>query len=530
VRLVEEHLGETLRRGESLTLERWLSSLPDEVLRSRPRLCLAQAMLEWHRYRLDDVERLLRHVESTLEAEPELRQLEVPTEGGMVADARAAIALLRAQIAGVRGDGDREVEFAQAALVHLAENEQGPRFWARWLLVAAHWHRGRMQQAESGFAEMLAEGRAAPDPLPLMTTCYPLGGVQRVRGELGAALRTFREGLRFATEGGRLSPYHQCEAHIGIAQVLYARDELDAALRHATEAVTMGRQVVESLLLALGLDALAWIHQAMGDAEAALKIVDEAYGMLPATAARPMYPGEAWRARLLLALGRAGEAARWTEERGLTADDAVSYQLERDYLVLARVLLAGQEPVEALRLLERLHALAASQGRTESLIEIRALRSLALQSAGDHQGALTALAEALSLARPEGYVRVFADEGPPMAALLRSLVRARQRGRAAAVPPAARDHLNRVVGAFRAPAGHPEQPAAGAAGLLEPLTRRELEVLGLVAAGRPNREIAEELVVTLETVKKHLSHIFDKLGAANRSDAVARARELRLIP
>ena len=530
-RVVEEHLGDTMRRGESVILDQWLSWLPDEVVRSRPRLCLAQAMLEWHRYRLDNVERLLQQVEQALEVRPELREVEVPTEGGMVADAHAAIALLRAQVAGVRGDGERETEFARVALSHLAEREQGPRFWARWLLVAADWHRGRMQQAEAGFAEMLAEGRAAPDPQPLMTTCYPLGAVQRAQGALGAALSTFREGLRFATESGRFSPNLECEAHIGIAQVLYARNELDDALQHATEAVTLGRQVVESFLLALGLDAMAWIRQAMGDTEAALEVMDEAYGMLPATAvARHIYPGEAWRARLLLALGRAGEAARWTEERGLTADDAISYQRERDHLVLARVLLARPEPARAMQLLGRLDALAASQGRTESLIEIRALRALATHAGGDHQGALTALAEALALARPEGYVRVFADEGLPMAALLRSLVRARQRGRAAPVSPAAREHVNRVVGAFRPPVGHLEQPPAAASGLLEPLTRRELEVLGLVAVGRPNREIAGELVVTLETVKKHLSHIFDKLGAANRSEAVARARELRLIP
>jgi LuxR family maltose regulon positive regulatory protein len=117
-----------------------------------------------------------------------------------------------------------------------------------------------------------------------------------------------------------------------------------------------------------------------------------------------------------------------------------------------------------------------------------------------------------------------------MAALLQSLIRARRRGGVVAVPPAARHHLNRVVRAFRSPIGQPERPAPAASGLLESLTGRELEVLGLVAAGRPNREIADELVVTLETVKKHLSHVFDKLGAANRSEAVARARELRLIP
>jgi LuxR family maltose regulon positive regulatory protein len=355
--------------------------------------------------------------------------------------------------------------------------------------------------------------------------------VQRAQGELGAALRTFREGLRLATEGVRFSPNLECEAHLGIAQVLYARDELDGALHHATEGITLGRQVVESFLLALGLDAMAWIQQAMGNAEAALEIMDEAYGMLPATAvARHIYPGAAWRARLLLALGRAGEAARWTEERGLTADDAISYQRERDYLVLARVLLGRQDPAGALRLLERLDALAASQGRTESLIEIQALRSLATHAVGDHQGALTALAQALALAWPQGYVRVFADEGPQMAALLQSLIRARQRGHAAAASPSAREHLNRIIRAFGSPMGSLEEPVSAPSGLVEPLTRRELEVLALVAAGRPNREIADELVVTLDTVKKHLSHIFDKLGAANRTEAVAQARTLRLIP
>ena len=249
--------------------------------------------------------------------------------------------------------------------------------------------------------------------------------------------------------------------------MLYARNELDDALRHATEAVTLGRQVVESFLLAPALDALAWIRQAMGDAEAALEAMDEAYGMLPATAvARHILSGRGWRARLLLALGRAGEAARWTEERGLTADDAISYQRERDYLVLARVLLAGQA--------RRGLAAAGAPGRPcrRPGPDRQPHRDTSAAVAGDagggdHQGALTALAEALSLARPEGYVRVFADEGPPMAALLRSLIRARLRGRAAAVSPAGREHVNRVVTGVPAPGGKPASPAAAASGLMD---------------------------------------------------------------
>jgi LuxR family transcriptional regulator, maltose regulon positive regulatory protein len=207
----------------------------------------------------------------------------------------------------------------------------------------------------------------------------------------------------------------------------------------------------------------------------------------------------------------------------------VSYLREGDHLVLARVLLAQAEREQALGLLERLDALAASQGRTGSLIGIRALRSLALQAAGDHQGALILLAGTLELAVPEGYVRVFVDEGPPMAALLRSLLGTRRRARAAAGAGAGTEHLHRVIQAFGPATAPADSTARAVLGLVEPLTDRELEVLGLLAAGRRNRDIAAELVVTLETVKKHTSHIFDKLGAANRTEAVAHARRLGLI-
>jgi LuxR family maltose regulon positive regulatory protein len=116
-----------------------------------------------------------------------------------------------------------------------------------------------------------------------------------------------------------------------------------------------------------------------------------------------------------------------------------------------------------------------------------------------------------------------------MAALLKSLMGARRGRRTAAASSAAQEHLNRVVQAF-APARPPATAAAAGAGLIEPLTARELEVLSLIAAGRRNREIANELVVTIETVKKHTSHIFDKLGTANRTQAVTRARDLGLVP
>jgi LuxR family maltose regulon positive regulatory protein len=534
-RLVEQHLGETLRRGESVTLQRWLSVLPQEAVRSRPALCLAQGLMELHLGHLESVERLLEHAERAFDVLGERQEVEVPTDGGMVAEGPAAIALLRSELASAQGDPERTTEFARSALAQMAEEERGPRLWARWLQLLADWMSGQMEKAESGFAQILTEARAIADPHPLTTSCHTLGWVQQARGKLDAALQTYREGLRFATEGGRFLPFHAGEAHAGIAQVLYARNQLDDALRHVTEGIELTRQVVEFRLPAFGLVSLAWTRQAMGDRDGALEAIDEACRLLPATGVVTMFsPAQTERAGLLLAQGRVAEAERWTKERRLTAEDDVSYPRERDHVVLVRVLLAEQAPERALGLLERLHAAAAAQGRTGSVIELRALQALAHAACGDQAGALGALAEALTLGAPEGYLRVFLDEGAPMAGLLHQLLAGRRQEQVAAADAVPREYLARLVEAFEQ-AALPVRPPVRrggvvVAGLVEPLTARELEVLRLLAAGAPNRAIAEQLVVTPETVKKHLSHLFDKLGVANRTQAVARARELGLLP
>ena len=528
-RLVEEHLDDTLRRGEDVIVQRWLSALPEQAVKAVPALCLAQGLMELHLGHLHSVEGLLKHAERAFD----LRQAPprpVRTTAGMVAELPAAISLLRAELAAVRGDSAGTAAHARSALAGMAAGEHGPRFWARWLLAYADWLGGRMEDAERAFAALVVEGRATAELEPVMSTGFTLGQVQRARGRLGAALRTHQDGLRFAVERGRHTAYYAGEPHVGIAEVLYERNELDLALEHVIRGIELCRQVLVLRKWDRGLCTLGWIRQAMGAPDAALAAMDEACRLYPMMDVASLFnPATAERARLLLAHGRVDEAARWTEERGLSDDDEVSYPRERDHLVLARVLLARAEPARALGLLDRLEALAERQGRAGSVIEIRALRALALQAAGDHEGALTAVAEALALAQPERYVRVFADEGPRMAALLKSIIGARRSGRAAAASGAAQEHVNRVVQAF-APAGPRGTAAAVGSGLIEPLTDRELEVLSFIAAGRRNREIANELVVTIETVKKHTSHIFDKLAAANRTEAVARARQLGLLP
>jgi LuxR family maltose regulon positive regulatory protein len=322
-------------------------------------------------------------------------------------------------------------------------------------------------------------------------------------------------------------------AYVGLGEVAYQRNELDSALRQVTEGIALCRQFLYPLPLAAGLATLAWIRQARGDAAGAREAMAEAGRAAVGPGVTGLLnPVPAQRARLLLAQGDVAAAARWTREHGLDADDEPSYSREPEYLVLARVLLAQDRPRPALGLLERLDAAAAAQGRAGSIIEIGALRALALAVRGDEDAAVDALAEALALACSQGYVRVFADEGAPMAALLARLVAAQraERGAARGVPLGCLAKVLRAFGETEAAPGARRDAAAAVPGLVEQLTPREREILVLLAAGRPNPRIAEELMVTLDTVKKHVSHLLGKLGAANRTEAVTRARQLGLIP
>jgi LuxR family transcriptional regulator, maltose regulon positive regulatory protein len=242
-------------------------------------------------------------------------------------------------------------------------------------------------------------------------------------------------------------------------------------------------------------------------------------------------PVPSQRAQLLLAHGDTRAAVEWIAATRLGPDDEPDYAQEPAYLVLARVLLVQDDPGAALALLQRLLDAADRQDRTSSIIEIQVLRALALAASGANAGALGALAEALTLARGRGYVRIFADEGAPMRALLAQLSAARYRQSHAAlsIDTGYLPELLRACGQLdAAPAG--ARSIAVPAGLTEPLTGRELEVLRLIAAGKSNQRIARELVVALDTVKKHVTHVLRKLGAANRTEAAARARQLGLIP
>jgi LuxR family maltose regulon positive regulatory protein len=529
-RLVEENFDTVFNlRGEQATIQSWLPALSADVVRARPRLLLAQAQMASMRGDLAAMEPLLEAAEQVIDAATEEPFAPAAgAEGSLLVNARAMLALQRSYAAQLRGDAGATATRTREAQELLGPDELMLSSAVQGFLAMADWLGGRLAAAEEIFESGNGWWRQQGQVTTTAWGFYCLARLQRGQGRLGAAARTGERALAAAGDAGpRLRPAAG-PALVGLAEVAYQRDDLDRASELVQQGITLCRQFVHTPPLAAGLATLAWIRQASGDRQGAADAMAEAESFSPGPAGL-LNPIPAQRARLLLAQGDVAQAARWTGQCGLGPDDQPDYSREPGQLVLARLLLAQDRPDQALALLDRLDEAAATQDRTGSLVEIRALRAMALATLGDGTGARAVLAAALRSGRPEGYVRVFADEGPGMASLLGQLIAAQHTDEESAALPLA--YVARLQRAFGA--AHPPDdgaiPRAPVPHLAEQLTGRELEILALLATGQSNQRIARRLFISLDTVKKHVSHVLGKLGAGNRTEAVARGRELGLI-
>jgi LuxR family maltose regulon positive regulatory protein len=530
-RLIERHLeDQILRRNEAATLARWLVALPADVLDRRPRLRLGLAVAALMGGRLDEAERQLSVAEHAFEhASLEPYEPSVGRTASILYNVPAMLATCRADLARQRGNAELAYRLAYQAEAHLEDADRVLGSIVRYNVAVADWMDGRLDDAERQLNDVVATRTASGERHLVLRASYNLGGVQQAQGQLGAALRTYRRGLEMAS----VHLPSAGMAHVGLAEVLYERDDLDTALEHASVGVALCRELAYAPPLVTGLLILARIQQARGDPAAALDSVSMAESVQPQVI-NLRNPVAAATARLMLANGRVRDATHWVDAHGLVAEDEPTYQHEREYLVLARVLLATGDYGRAAALLQRWHVLAATQQRTGSAIELLALQALAHAGAGDHPQALADLAEALVLGAPEGFVRTFADEGTTMAPLLSELLVGRRLDHFVGTSVVPRGYLARLAAAFDrigAPVlPAPRRGAVAAPGLVEALSAREREVLALLAEGRSNLAIADELVITLDTVKRHVSHVLAKLAVDNRTQAVARARQLGLLP
>jgi LuxR family maltose regulon positive regulatory protein len=534
-------------------LIRLASRLPEEERCRFPRLCIYYAWALQFEYQLEAAESALAcaeaHLDSTL---PTARSPSAAFSASQIAHHARAV---RVYMAVQRGESDRVIELARDALKALPEEAEEEPCVVRGAVTLGlgigHFQLGQTEAAYRALQSALPLNQRCGNRYAALSCIYYLMRIDRLHGALGRALANGRKGLRWIEQwsgaGGQRRPLARVLAHIRqtMALVHYERDELDEAARHIHPS-TEYYELVGSRYQVQGYALLVDLHQALGEVETARECLNKLERTILTTGfSLPNTPVEAMIARRSLLLSRTDSslddllagAARWAETVGLESDGKLTYRREYELLTLAQVRIAQGRAAEVLPLLERLVAAARGAGargvpagttaRKGQLIAFLALLAVAHHSCGQTAAAQDALSRALVLGEPEGYVRTFVDQGPPMARLLYDAVTRGIAGHGGVV-----QYARRLLAAF--PSVEPEQatPAhtpASPQELVEPLSERELEVLQLVALGLTNPEIAARLFLSLNTVKAHARNIYGKFGVHNRTQAVARARALGLL-
>ena len=522
--------------GQVHTLLGWLDKLPDVLVRSRPALCIVHAAAlmfadqpEAAEARLDDAERYIQPSE--------------PAEHTLILGQAAVV---RGNLARISGDVARCVALSRRALDLLPETHF---MWTVARLNASYAYQvsGEVTPTtERLVAEVIAPVRRTGNPLTILRSIINLAQVQVLQGRLRQAVTTFGEAARSSSgPGGSERLVGNPAYYFGMGDLLREWNDLDAAERHLVQGMDLvsGMPTVDADVVAHGFISLARLQQARGEYGAAKRTLENFshLGRERNFFAPLLGHAGAAKARSALAQGNLPGAIAWVDANGLNIDEP-RYPRELEYLTLARVLIArgrgdpeGPYFDDALRLIDLLLEAAESGARMGSAIEIFILRALALQARRETGGAFVALERAISLAEPEGYIRVFVDEGAPMAAVLSEFLKARHIGGRGAKQLASFGYVRRLLAVFESPHMGTEPPAAAqhaqATGqpLPEHLTRREREVLALIAEGFSNQEIAARLFIATSTVKWYVHSILRKLEVDSRTKAVARGRELHLV-
>ena len=395
------------------------------------------------------------------------------------------------------------------------------------LLGLALWMKADMPQAALCLEEARVTGQATGNFFITLVAMGHLADISVRQGRLHQAAEASRKAIRLGTEWGGGEPLPATSyAHICLAQILYQWNEIEEAIHYVNRAIELGRQGVQLTIAVIAMPGLAPLTELIGQTTALSDAVEELEGV--ATASRSAMMSRitaAWRARLALARGDVSEALEWAgsaEARMSDPAEGLEFPLEFEYLTLARLKIVRGEIHGVPAMLERLRKKAEAEGRMGSVIEVLVMLATTLRAQGRTEEALGTMQRALSLGEPEGYLRVFVDGGEPVADLLR-LALARQ------IRP---EYVSDILASFSGAAGG-ERGAAlrgpRVSPAIEPLSPRELEVLRLLAGGASNRQIADELVLVTGTVKAHVLNICRKLDVHNRTQAVARARELKLL-
>ena len=545
--LIELAAPALLRSRQEATVLGWMKVLPEELFRDRPVLSIdyvgtimSNGGTEGVEARLQDAERWLGMTTDIQDRPPgmivvndeEFRRLP-----GAVALYRAALALARGDVAGT-------VTHAQRVLDLVPEDDHLGRGGAYELMGLAFWTNEDLEAAHQTFAEGMAHLQKAGHISDAVGGVLALADIRITQGRLRDAMRTYERALQLAKENGTpgFAVRGTADMYVGMSDIECEHNDLDAALKLLAKSREQGEHTGFPQHPYRWRVVMARIREAQGDLDGALELLQEAAPLYVSDFFPNVRPLAALRTRVWLAQGRLAEALGWAREQGLSVADHLIYLREFEHITLARILLAQYQTDhtdstihDATGLLGRLLKAAQGGGRTGNVIEILVLQALAHQAKGDISAALLPLQKALALAEPEGYVRMFLDEGEPMRFLIEDLrggILAGGLAVSGSLPVELLTYIDRLLQSFSigGPASTDQRsPVLPVENLVEPLSQRELEVLRLFKTDLSGPEIARELTVALSTVRTHTKSIYSKLNVTSRRAAVKRGTELGLI-
>ena len=550
-RLVEAALSQTRQQRRDALLLTWLRALPPDVVRPNPVLSMS---LGWAAMVAGDLDAVEQHLDDADRALAEAAENPSVSDAWVeTPDLRAApagVQMYRAALAQARGDSDATAAHARAALALAGREDHFIRAGGAGFLGLAAWARGDISVALPTFEESVASLRAAGNHVDALDATIVLAGMWVTAGRPSRARALCEQALTTATANGEPYPRATADLHTWLADLALCRNDLAEAEDELATAAALAERASITENQHQWPTVAAGVRAAQGEYEQALRLLNEATRLYRAGFYPDLRPLAAVKARVHLTRGDLDAVLRWTAEENLEFDDQAEFAREYAHLTLVRAHLAlhhslgpnaahdtaaGAEHADlagVLELLDRLEDSATADARHGSVLEVRLLQALTMHARGDDSSAVDKLASALAAApEVDTFARLFLDAGPALATLLKQ-----------AAEPGGKAHAD-VLSTFAqrlveadGSSKHSETPLAqdargtrAAAELPDPLSEREMEVLGLLASELTGPEIARHLFISLNTLRTHTKRIFTKLDATNRAAAVRRGRELNLI-
>jgi len=519
-KVIEKHIDDTWGAGRHAVIQRWMADLPDGLILSKPHLCIFHAWYLFVNGHREAAEHALQSAEQAINSN---RAMETGSNDRIKLQGRAAA--VHAFMASYHGDLDGIIQHARKAFDDLPEQDLTWRCLTGFVLGDALLYKGEMAEAYQVRLDAVNASKNTGHYYLILIAHLRLAETLRYQGKLKQVVDLCRQQMQFVNESGISQTVAAGWLLALWGDVLAEKNDLEGAITQAQKGVEVaGRGKRDVSFFAWSNLYLLRVLFSGGDLIGMESVIEKMQNVvqrsdLPILAHKQL---SAWQARIWVERNDMEAASYWVNEQGLNTDGELSFFSESQYIAFARILGIQGDAEDAIRVCQRLLDAAEAGGRTLRVIEILILQAITYQTMGDIDQAITTLEKALKIAEPEGFIRIFVDEGQPMARLLYEALSRR----------IASDYVQRLLTAF------PDEEKARSTSLqadpsefdlIEPLSERELEILQLIAEGLTNQEIGSKLYLSLNTVKAHTRNIYGKLGVNSRNQAAARARTLGIL-